>query len=253
MSTHRVVGALLLIVGAVVFVAAEACAAAGWTDPSYNYRFDFISDLGNPVPHDLVFGHTVNSPWYFAMNFGFVSQGILFGAATVLLYRAFPGRPRFVVLVCGMLHGIGMVIAGVFNQQSVNGVEMAIHWLGAYGIVFGPVAVALVGVLGGQAGAPAWYRAVSVVLGLGGILSGLALVSIPALQTVIGGGAMERIAMYGLFAWQLITGAFVLLDARLQLSSWAPRKSISNASPRPWTTSRSRTSSPSATTIVRTP
>jgi hypothetical protein len=34
MSTHRVVGALLLIVGAVVFVAAEACAAAGWTDPS---------------------------------------------------------------------------------------------------------------------------------------------------------------------------------------------------------------------------
>jgi len=107
-----------------------------------------------------------------------------------------------------------MLLSGVFQQQSVNAAEMAIHWLGAYGIIFGPITVALVSVLGRHAGAPAWYRAVSAVLGFGGILSGLALVSIPAMQTIVGGGAMERITMYGLFSWQLMTGVSLLIKAR---------------------------------------
>jgi hypothetical membrane protein len=211
---HRIIGALLLIIGAIGFVTAEACTAHGWTDPQYSYRFDFISDLGNPVPHDFVFGHTVNSPRYFTMNFGFVTQGILFAIATVLLYRLFRGRCRLVILGAGVTHGIGMLLAGVFLQQSVNAVEMGIHWLGAYCIIFGPISVALVSVLGRHADAPAWYRAVSAILGFGGILSGLALVSIPALWTTMGGGTMERISMYGLFIWQLVTGVLLLIDAK---------------------------------------
>jgi hypothetical membrane protein len=212
-SRRSVIGALLLIIGAIGFVSAEAVAADRWTDPKYNYRLDYISDLGNPVPHDFVFEHTVNSPWHFVMNAGFVTQGILFAIATVLLYNLFRGRSRFVILGCGIIHGIGMLLAGVFHQQSVNAVEMAIHWVGAYGIIFGPIGVALVGVLGRRAGAPAWYRATSAVLGFGAILSGLALAYIPAVRTITGGGALERITMYGLFTWQVVTGVSLLIKA----------------------------------------
>jgi hypothetical membrane protein len=215
-SRSSVIGALFLIIGAIGFVGAEAVAANRWTDPNYSYRFDYISDLGNPVPHDFVFEHTVNSPWHVVMNLGFVSQGILFAIATALLYRLFRGRSRFVVLGCGIIHGSGMVLAGVFHQQSVNAVEMAIHWIGAHGIIFGPIGIALVGVLGGRAGASAWYRAMSAALGFGGILSGLALVYIPAVRTITGGGTLERITMYGLFMWQVVTGISLLLKARHQ-------------------------------------
>jgi hypothetical protein len=72
----------------------------------------------------------------------------------------------------------------------------------------------VIGVLGRHAGAPAWYRAMSAVLGFAGILSGLALVSVPALRTTLGGGTMERIAIYGLFIWQLVTGVSLLIKAR---------------------------------------
>lgn len=212
-SRLRVIGALLLIIGAIGFVSAEAVTANQWTDPKYSYRFDYISDLGNPVPHDFVFEHTVNSPRHVVMNFGFVTQGILFAIATVLLYRLFRGRSRLVILGCGITHGIGMLLAGVFHQQSVNAVEMAIHWVGAYGIIFGPIGVALVGVLGRRAGASAWYRAMSAVLGFGGVLAGLALLYIPAVRTITGGGTLERIAMYGLFIWQVVTGVSLLIRA----------------------------------------
>jgi hypothetical membrane protein len=211
---HSVIGALLLIIGAIGFVTAEVIAAQGWTDPPYSYRFDYFSDLGNPVPHDYVFWHPVNSPWYFVMNFGFVTQGILFAIATVLLYRLLRGRAGRVILGSGIIHGIGMLLAGVFLQQSVNTAEMAIHWLGACCIVFGPIGVVLVGVLGRHAGAPTWYRAGSAILGFGGILSGLALLSLPAVRAVIGGGTLERITMYGLFAWQVVTGVSLLIKTR---------------------------------------
>jgi hypothetical membrane protein len=220
-SRRSVIGAVLLIFGAIGFVSAEAVTADGWTHPKYDYRVNYISDLGNPVPHDFVFEHTVNSPWHVVMNVGFVAQGILFAIATVLLYRLFRGRSRLVILGCGIIHGIGMLLAGVFHQQSVNTVEMAIHWVGAYGIIFGPIVVALVGVLGSRAGAAAWYRAMSAVLGFGGILAGLALAYVPAVRTLTGGGTLERISMYGLFIWQVVTGVSLLIKARRLSGQWS--------------------------------
>ncbi len=109
MPTSRpdVIGALWLIIGAVGFLSAEAVTADRWTDPKYNYRLDYISDLGNPVPHDFVFEHTVNSPWHVVMNVGFVTQGILFAIATVLLYRLFRGRSHLVILGCGIATASG--------------------------------------------------------------------------------------------------------------------------------------------------
>ena len=117
---HNVIGALVLIIGAIGFVTAEAFTARGWTDPPYNYRFDFISDLGNPVPHDFVFGRTVNSSRYFVMIFGFVAQGIMFAIAAVLLYR-------LLVPVCARLleaaAAAGEIVADVEAYGLMRGVD----------------------------------------------------------------------------------------------------------------------------------
>lgn len=211
---HAVIGALLLISGAVIFWIAEAVAIHGWTIPPYSLRFNVISDLGNPVPHDHVFGHEVNSPWYFAMNFGFVADGILYGAAVIVLSAYFRGWAKLGIRVFGLLEALGLAIIAVFNQQSPNSVEMGVHIVGAVFLLMGSFAVMLVGASGGRLGAPRAYRILSVVMGVIFILSFTSFITDPALAIAIGPGVVERVSMWGALVWQLITGGVLLLSAR---------------------------------------
>jgi hypothetical membrane protein len=221
MSTCRraVTGALLLIIGPVVFWTAETLTASAWSNPGYSFRWDAISDLGNPVPHDFMFGHTVNSPLYFVMNFGFAVAGILWGSAVIILHRLFAGRARIAILLTGMLEAVGLLVISEFHQQSVSTVEMGVHWVGAFLILIGAVTIVLVGVSSGPLGAPRWYRLLSVIVGASIFGSFIALVTIPPVATVIGGGAVERVAMWGGLCWQIITGITLLAGTRRPPSS----------------------------------
>lgn len=212
MSTRRraVTGAVLLILGAVVFWAAEIFTASGWSHPGYSFRWDAISDLGNPVPRDFMFGHAVNSPMYFLMNFGFAVAGILFASAVVILHRLFPGRACVAILITGTLEAVGLLVVSEFHQQSVNAVEMGVHWAGAFLILAGSVTIVLVGVFSGRLGAPSWYRFLSVIVGACIFLSFVTLVTVPPVAAVIGAGAVERVAMWGGLCWQIITGIILL-------------------------------------------
>ena len=215
MNLHRraVLGALLMIVGAATFWTAAAVTAAAWSHPAYSYRHDVISDLGDPVRHDFLLDHTINSPLYFVMNFGFVLEGLLYGVAVVLLCRIFGERGRKTLLLTGELQAFGLVLISVFHEQSLNSFEMGIHWVGAFLILVGALTIFLVAVLGGQAGAPNWYRILSGVLAPLVVLSFVALVTVPALALAIGAGAMERTAMWGVLVWQVITGIMLLVGS----------------------------------------
>jgi len=211
---HAIIGALLLISGAVIFWIAEAVAIHGWTIPPYSLRINPISDLGNPVPHDYVFGHRVNSPWYFAMNFGFMADGILYGAAIIVLSRYFRGWARIGIRVFGLLNALGLTVIAVFNQQSVNRVEMGVHIGGAVLMLMGAFALMLVGASASQVGAPRAYRIFSVVMGGVAILSFTSFITAPSLAIAIGPGVVERVSMWGALVWQLVTGVMLLLPAR---------------------------------------
>lgn len=220
MNTRRraMVGALLMIIGAATFWTAEGVTAQAWSHPAYSFRRDVISDLGDPVPHDFLFGHTVNSPRYFVMNFGLVADGILFGVAVFVLSRVFPGRGRIAILATGAVAAGGLVVVSIFHEQSVSAVEMAVHWLGAFLILFVSATIFLVGLLGGRVGVPRWHRTLSCLLGVVIFLSFMSLVTIPPLAVTIGAGAMERTAMWGALLWQVVTGIALLFAAR-RLSS----------------------------------
>lgn len=236
MSSRRraVTGAVLLIIAAVVFWGAETLTASAWSHPGYSFRWDAISDLGNPVPHDFMFGHVVNSRRYFVMNFGFAVAGVLYASAVVVLYRLFLGRAGIAILITGTLEAVGLLVVSEFHQQSVNAVEMGVHWVGAFLILVGSVTVVLVGAFSAHLGAPTWYRYLSVIVGVGIFVSFITLVTVPPVAAVIGAGAVERVAMWGGLCWQIITGIMLIVGStrnRPAASSRVPAPSGTAADP----------------------
>ena len=213
-SRRTTIAAILLIISPLVFLVLEATATSAWNNPPYSYRWDAVSDIGNPHPHDFLFGQHVNSPWYFVQNFAFLVQGVTFAIIVIMLFRLVSGRRRYALAVTGLAHALGMLLVSVFSQQSVNGFELLVHEAGAALILVGTALEVLVGLLTVLAGAALWYRILSVILGITGFISFASLILIPAVGTVVGGGLGERIALYGFFVWEIITGISLLVRSR---------------------------------------
>ncbi len=61
-STKRtIIGAVILILNPLLYLAIEAVTAAAWTQPPYSYSSNYISDLGVPGVDEFQ-GRTVHSP-----------------------------------------------------------------------------------------------------------------------------------------------------------------------------------------------
>jgi hypothetical membrane protein len=233
------IGAALLVLAAVQYLVLEAITAAAWRNPRYDYAVDFISDLGNPVARDVFEGRLITSPLNVVMDVAFVSQGLLFIAAAVLLFRLIGRRLGVVLLVLAVLHGVGVIMVGFFHESAAaltNGV-IVFHSLGAAStIVAGNVIAIVIGLAGrgvegaraarsgrgaagpgggtGRSGRTAtWYRLVSVALGLLGLAAFVLLMADRHLYDTAG-GVPERIAVYTILAWEAATGVALLVRSQ---------------------------------------
>ena len=196
-----VLAAGAFLVGGVTYLAAEAIAALGWTDRPYSYARNNISDLGIP---DI-------SPWHPVMNTGFVVDGTLFVLAGLGLSMLFEGRTRWIVAGTSVVHGVGSVVVGLAHA-SVDGASTP-HAVGAgMAIIGGNLVLLAAGRYGGRVGAPRWYTAGSAVAGVAG-LAGFVLFL--ADTGILGGGAFERISVYTIIGWEIVTGAMILVKSRL--------------------------------------
>ncbi len=196
-----VLAAAAFLVGGCTYLAAEAISARGWTDRAYSYARNNISDLGIP---DI-------SPWHPVMNTGFVVDGTLFVLAGLGLSVLFEGRARWIVLGTSVVHGVGSIVVGLAHA-SVDGASTP-HAAGAgMAIIGGNLVLLAAGRYGGRVGAPRWYTAASAVAGVAG-LAGFALFL--ADTGILGGGAFERISVYTIIGWEIVTGAALLGRARL--------------------------------------
>lgn len=196
-----VLAAAAFLVGGCTYLAAEAVSALGWTDRPYSYARNNISDLGIP---DI-------SPWHPVMNIGFVVDGALFALAGLGLSVLFEGRARWIVLGTSVVHGVGSIVVGLAHA-SVDGASTP-HAAGAgMAIIGGNLVLLAAGRYGGRVGAPRWYTAASGVAGVAG-LAGFALFL--ADTGILGGGAFERISVYTIIGWEIVTGAALLARARL--------------------------------------
>ena len=215
------VAAWFLMLAGVQYLVLEAIAASAWHHPAYNYAVNYISDLGNPVLGDRFDDRIINSPLNVVMDTAFIAQGVLFIAAAVLLSRRIPGRARIVLLVMAILHGIGVTLVGTFHESAAaaaNGL-IVIHLLGAFvTIASGNVIAILIGIIGRQLSGSPWYRATSIILGIIGLAS-FVLLEVDKTLANTHGGIPERIAVYTIIVWEVITGIVLL----------APRKRVSHS------------------------
>lgn len=128
------VGAVVLVVNAVQWVVAEAVGVGAWTVPPYSYATNYISDLGVPDCGTRFQGRAICSPLHALVNASFVTEGVLFAAGVVLLSGLVTGRARRVVVVLALLHGVGMVLVGLFHGSANGpGAGLVVHVAGGGG------------------------------------------------------------------------------------------------------------------------
>ncbi|WP_213816904.1 DUF998 domain-containing protein [Glaciihabitans sp. dw_435] len=206
------IAAVLWVVAGVIYFGAEAISASVY--PGYSYATNYISDLG--VPDVEVFqGRTIDSPLAWLMNSAFIAQGLLFLAAAILATRAIRVGPRRWFLAVATVHTVGIILVGLFNgsQRNAENHLLILHVLGAaLAIVAGNLAAITAGIGSARIGAARWYRVISIVLGVVGILSLVMLLVDSGSSTLnlLPDGVWERASVYAITGWEIFTAVCLI-------------------------------------------
>jgi hypothetical membrane protein len=191
-------GALLWIVAAVAYFAAEAIAAEAIV-PAYDYATDYISTLGAASV----------SPRSDLVNAAFFFQGAAFGIGAVLVAVGIRAGRAPWFLGFAAANAVGNVLVGAVSAQPGGGPVW--HVVGAaLAIVGGNAAVLAGSSLVRRAGGSRSYRSVSVALAVIGFGCLVAL-QIGAAHAVLPVGVWERGSVYPIFVWQTLTGAYLIV------------------------------------------
>ncbi len=198
---------------AVTYVASEAIAATAFS-PAYSYAENYISDLGVPACGTLFAGRAICSPLHTLMNADFVLQGLLFLGAGIAAARALSGLARWPLLACAALNGIGIILVGLFPETSA---VKGLHGLGALlAIVFGNATGFVSAFAFRGLGLPRVHRVVSLTLPLLAAFAFAMLIAARGRDTplLVPDGIWERISVYTITAWELVTAWCLLARAR---------------------------------------
>ena len=216
---------MILIAAALGWFVLEAIAASRF--PGYSYVRNYISDLG--VPELGAFqGRAIHSPLSALANAMFVTQGLAFLAAAILIVRRTPnalgpgpvtepGRWLFLLFAVG--YALGYVMIGAFHgseQATANG-TFALHVVGgSLAALCGNAAILCAAFCAHRLGASAAYRSVSAGLSAVSIASLVILVLTSDTATgnhVASGpwdGFWERGGCYAIILWELVTGVALI-------------------------------------------
>jgi hypothetical membrane protein len=211
-SARSRLGGALLALAAAQYVVLEAVAASAWTHPAYDYAYNYISDLGDPIVADVYAGRAITSPLNLAMDVGFILQGLLFVAGIALVLPIVRRPLAAWLLALAVLHGLGVIVVGVFHESSASAVDgqIVLHSIGATSAILAGNAVAIaIGVFGSRSGTPRWHQVASILLGVAGIVAAVVLVGDRGLDPATG-AIPERIAVYTIIAWEAVTGVALL-------------------------------------------
>jgi hypothetical membrane protein len=197
-------GAWALILGVVQFFAFHLIVQSAWPEP-YSWVDNNISDLGavgcGPWEGD---GRYVCSPLHAWMNASFVAQGALLAAGLALSRPLRRGLLTRTSLAFVCLAALGFVLAGLAPSDANEG----LHVLAAFAIFFR----GNVGLIFAENPAQAEEaRAVSAfprTLGTVGLVATALFMG--EVWLVLGMGGMERLAVFPLQVWALLTGISIL-------------------------------------------
>ena len=199
----------LLYLSCLQYFIVQVVVAELW-NPSYSWSRDTISDLGNTVCGSFN-GRRVCSPSHDLMNLSFVVLGATMVFGSMLIRQANLGqRGSSTGFRCMEIAGVGVVIVGLFPENSVS----ALHGLGAaLAFVLGNIAIIVLGV---TLKLPLMLRVISICLG---VLALAALVTYASSHFVgLGEGGIERVVAFPQTIWLIALGAYLMWSSRRRLS-----------------------------------
>lgn len=200
-------GALCFTLGGVVYLLAEKISALAWHHPAYSYLHNYISDLGIATCGVTPDGRDICSPAHHIMNTGFAAEGVLFFIACGLLRSLFDSPGRGLFLLFGLLHGVGGVLIALFHSGTGTG-GITLHQAGAVMAIGGGN---LCLIIAGWLQRHRWPRfaILSMTLGAVGLIS-MITISLDILPV----GFIERLSVYTITFWQIVTGLVLAFNAR---------------------------------------
>ncbi|WP_152401648.1 DUF998 domain-containing protein [Paenibacillus cellulositrophicus] len=202
-------GSFLFILAGVVYLLCEAITAYAWSNPSYQYAINYISDLGIPVVTQYM-GRTINSPLYFVMNFGFFANGILFAIAYFMIMNTLPSKRKIIGLALTAIYAIGITMVGMFPGYDWWGEPF--HGIGAMlAIVGGNLSILCGGLMSHRMFPQKWVSTLSVIFCIIGIISFALFIGI---NNNMYAAVFERMSVYTIMVWCIIFGLFVQVKSR---------------------------------------
>jgi hypothetical protein len=209
---------VLLLLNGLLYIIGETVTAFAWENPPYDYGAHLVSDLGAQVCGEFQ-GRRRCSPLYPLMNITFITLGAVLFAAILLLARLLGRRARVHILFAA-LFAIGMLGVGLVQSSAAtiaNGTAV-IHVVGScIAMIVANVMAIVVGVQSRHVGAPHWYRVTSIVMGAIGLagFTGVAVIGgVAVIEATAPGAILERVAVYAILVWWLITSLTLLVGAR---------------------------------------
>ena len=206
-------------VAAVFYLASEGAAAFTFSPP-YSYAGNYISDLGVPACGSVFDGRAICSPLHLLVNADFVLQGVLFFAAALTVAGSIGSATRYALVALAAVNGIGIAMVGMFPESgaaTAGGGTLRYHALGAFLAIIAGNATALVSAFSfREFDQPRIHRVFSVALPL---LGGVALAMLIVARGrgsagLVPDGVWERISVYTITAWELLTAGCLLAQAR---------------------------------------
>ncbi|WDF31983.1 DUF998 domain-containing protein [Arthrobacter agilis] len=200
-------GAALLILGTVQFSILHTIVQSAWADPTYSWWNNYISDLG-AIHCGPILGNDVCSPLHASMNTAFISQGVLLIAGVLLTSNAwFPKSNTGVWRTMVAVTGLSWIVIGLIPED----VNLTGHSIGALPIfILGNIALIVAGVSASTRTRPL-VRRTALILGVLGLLGfALTAIAIANPEGIIGIGVAERMTVFPLQIWVLVTGLNIL-------------------------------------------
>lgn len=190
----KVAGTVFLL-GSLYYIVAEAISATFFNDSLFDaYVFHTISELGIP---------NASSPLFLLMNSAFILIGLALISGGFFGFRDFIVKNRFAFYILTLITGLGVIIVGLIHGG--NPLTLGYHALGAVmAILGGNVLLVLISVSMDDFGI---YQKATLALGVIGLAAfWIMFFNMESVYMPV----FERLSVYTLIAWSLLTGLFLI-------------------------------------------
>ena len=217
---------VLWLCAGVLYPAVEGMAAHAFS-PDYSYAHNFISDLGVSTCGTIYAGRTICSPLHALMNANFAFQGVAFLGAALAIARVIAAPSRVALVAFAAMNCLGNILISLFPEDMPGPIAGGLncHVAGALlAILFGNATALMSSWTFAELRLARVHRLFSIALP---ILAAIALVmfvvSRGSTSVLFPDGVWERLSVYTITAWELLSAACLFARPTLMAAALARR------------------------------